>query len=153
MLLVWLPLSSVVCFFMPWHSHLWEQLVPLDHAAAHVDACAPDYRKHHSRWRLPVLPAFYGIFAGSFLLTTWFARMLGCLLVAWCPLEILEWPPFLCYRLYRKAPPWLLWKILPLGLHCVDVYFEFYPETRDFLEFCFKTEDWILSKLHCTIVP
>jgi hypothetical protein len=101
----------------------------------------------------PVLPAFYGIFAGTFLLTTWFARMLGCLLVAWCPLEILDWPPFLCYCLYRKAPPWLLWKILPLGLHCVDVYFEFYPETRDFLEFCFKTEDWILSKLHCTIVP
>jgi hypothetical protein len=79
--------------------------------------------------------------------------MLGCLLVAWCPLAILDWPPFLCYRLYWKAPPWLLWKIPPLVLHCLNVYFEFHPETLDFLEFCFKSEGWILSKLHCTVVP
>ena len=127
----------------------------LDQPVKEVMASAPDHRKHRSRWRiiLPALPAFYGIFPGTFLLTAWFSRMLGILLIDWSTQEVVAWPIIPCYRLFRKAPPWVLWNVLPFSIQLMELHFEIYPDTLAFLEWCFELEDWLLWKYHNRIIP
>jgi hypothetical protein len=52
--------------------------------------------------------------------------MVGILLVDWSTIEAVAWPSTACYRLFRKAPPWVFWKAIPVALqlleHCLKMY-------------------------------
>ena len=118
-----------------------------------VNASAADHRKHRPRWRISALPVFYGIFPGTFLLTAWFSHMLGILLVDWNTTEVVVWPFVFGYRLFRKAPPWVLWKVPPLAIHLLKQYLETSPDALAFFERCILIEDWFLWIYHSKIVP
>jgi hypothetical protein len=102
----------------------------LDQTVKEVNASAPDHRKHsrwqkYSCWRIPVLLAFFSMFHGTFLLSDWFCRMFGILLVDWST-KAVAWPSTACYRLFWKAPPWVFWRALPVALQllerCLKIY-------------------------------
>ena len=120
MLPVWHSFCFITCFILTWFSQQRERSEVLIQPVNEVNASAPDHRKHRSRWRISVLPAFFGVFPGTFLLTTWFCRMFGILIIDWNTLEFVAWPFIVCYRLFRKAPPWVFWKALPLGLQILE---------------------------------
>jgi hypothetical protein len=118
-----------------------------------MNASAADHKKHRPRWRISALPVFYGIFPGTFLLTAWFSHMLGIPFVAWSTHEVVVWPFVFGYRLFRKAPPWVLWKVPPLAIHLLKQYLETRQDALAFLERCILIEDWFLWIYQSKIVP
>ena len=108
MLPVWPSLCFAICSILTWFSQQREKSEVLVQPVTEVNASAADHRKHRPRWRISALPVFYGIFPGTFLLTAWFSHMLGILLVDWNTNEVVVWPFVFGYRLFRKAPPWVL---------------------------------------------
>lgn len=91
------------------------------------------HRKFRSKVRtIPAIPIYYGVISGAFLLTAWFAHMLGFIrpasmshvLTVWCKT---------CVRLFRKAPPWLVnqivWALLPYWISAVEALVSNQSET------------------------
>lgn len=108
----------------------------------------PGHRKQRSRYRIPAIPIWFGIISGAFLLTAWFAVMVGFL-------SRLPYSPHLyslvnqqCQRLFRKAPPWVLWHIVSQ----VIAYFEWlsfsFPETWNQIDSTLESLLWIACAFH-----
>ena len=113
------------------------------------------HRKLRSKEKISVIPCWFGPISGAFLLTAWFACMIGLLKPLWGYQQTLSAWTLNCYRLFRKAPPWVMnqltWRTLYTTLLFVEYildYLEQHDQTMailqgwiDFFIWCHKK--WI----------
>jgi hypothetical protein len=106
------------------------------------------HRKQRSRYLIPAIPIWFGVISGAFLLTALFALMIGFL----CPLPVLPQLRSLvnrqCQRLFRNAPPWVAWYILPTGLESFEWLSTTFLEKWDHLDSALEFILWIVCALN-----
>ena len=89
------------------------------------------HRKQRSRYRLPVIPIWFGIISGALLLTAWFAVMIGVLRIVPDLPHLCSCVTRPCQRLFRKAPPWVSWVIISHGIAYLEWLSDSFPATWD----------------------
>ena len=145
---------SCGCSILTWFLQQREILEVLDQSQDVRDpsVTTSGHRKQRSRYRIPAIPIWFGVISGAFLLTAWFAFMIGFL----CPLPVLpqlrslvNWQ---CQRLFRKAPPWVAWYTVSSGLESFEWLSTTFPETWGHLDSALEFLLWIvcaLNDLYC----